>query len=206
MKFFLTPFLLLCIIVTATAQNKQVIRVDESSTVKGLDISASGFAYSIEDAVGRIEYYRNKRFRKHKRLGVTGRRYDAGSCWFDMAKMDNFRKEINEYLIKLDPKDKVSGFRFYYINYLKNDQHASQGLQDMNKSTKKIHSLLIVATHLVPKCGGCIEMIERDVIDQNQKIAALVVKLGGFQNEGTLCPPQPPKDCGGATLINILYP
>lgn len=148
------------------------------------------------DAEDMIKRYRNKRWKRMRRAGIFGKRYDAGSCWFDIKRVRKFEDEINAYLAaRPGRRSKVSGFRYYYVMYKKNDAHAPQVLRNSVKSTKKIHTLLIVATE-------DIEGVQTDIIDsQSKRVAALTVVL----NEGTLCPPLPLNECKGATLAKDYY-
>jgi hypothetical protein len=174
--------------ITVNAQNKN--RINKEDTVAGLDL-ADNLSYPYDDAIERIKLYKKHRYNRHRRAWPLGQRFDAGSCWFSMAKLDSFRHAINA---QLKGGDCVSGFRFYYMVYTKDDDHAPNGLKDM----KKVHSLLIVATHYVPVDG---HLVHKDIIDAKGKIAATIVSP--FQNEGTLCPPQ--KECGGAVIANAIY-
>lgn len=148
------------------------------------------------EAEDMIKRYRDKRWKRMRRAGIFGKRYDAGSCWFDIDRIRKFESDINAYLgARTDRPGKVSGFRYYYIMYKKNDPHAPLLLRESTHNTKKIHSLLIVATEDI---AG----VQTDVIDpQTKRVAALTVVL----NEGTLCPPLPPKECKGATLAKDYY-
>jgi hypothetical protein len=148
------------------------------------------------DAEAMIKRYRDKRWKRMRRAGIFGKRYDAGSCWFDIKRVRKFEDEINAYLAaRTDRPSKVSGFRYYYIMYKKNDPHAPARLRELVGSTKKIHSILIVATE-------DIDGVQTDVIDpRTKRVAALTVVL----NEGTLCPPLPLSECKGATLAKDYY-
>lgn len=78
--------------------------------------------------------------------------------------------------------------------YKENDPKAPPTLSN----PKKIHSLVIIATHKVIIKG--IEY-DFDIIDKNRNVAAFTVAV----NEGTLCPPQPADKCKGAIIANSVY-
>jgi hypothetical protein len=153
------------------------------------------FSMPKEEALELMKSYKTKRWKRHKRFGPVGRKYDAGSCWFDISKFNKFTMYINDRLEKSGNEGVVSGFRFYYITYgkKKKGDHVPDELAKLG-STKKIHSLLIVATQ---KKDG----VQTDIIIGN-KVAAFIAKI---ENEGTLCPPLPPEKCSGATLANEVY-
>ncbi len=150
-----------------------------------------------------VDRYRKKRWRRMRRVGPVGYRYDGGSAWFCIDKLREFEESVNRYL-QANSSDtskprKVSGFRFYYMMYKKNDPNAPTELKKyLGKRTKKIHSLLIVATELTTM--DC-ELVHTDIIDTStNKIVAMIM------NEGTLCPPLPLNQCKGATLARDVYP
>jgi hypothetical protein len=197
----LTFFLLVLLLSSKASYSQEKITIDSpDSKIKGLKLGAA-LSLSAKDAIDRIKLYKGKRYKRHKRMGLLGNKYDAGSCFFDMKKLDGFRKAINENLRVINGKDSVSGFRFYYMVYKKGDKHAPDELVNTVKKTKKIHSLLIVATHCVPS-GKENECVETDIIDEDSNIASLQAIV---QNEGVLCPPLPPKNCGGAIIANSIY-
>jgi hypothetical protein len=218
-KIIVMKSLLLCVLaffIFINTKAQEVRVTDADGHIDALDLSRSKYQYSFKSATDRINMYKNKRFDRHRRAGVVGERYDAGSCWFDLKKLEDFKKAINDLLDPMHTgKDVVSGFRFYYITYKRKDTLAPQALWDATDGkTKKIHTLLIVATHCVTKTGkdGKSYCLETDIVDRSQKLIAALVILqtrGGnttFENGGTLCPPEPASACGGASLINELYP
>lgn len=165
---------------------------NNNATKSADEMSLDGkFSLTKQEALELIKRYKNKRWKRQRRLGFAGRKYDAGSCWFDIKKLTAFQDYVTDRLDKRGGK--FSGFRFYYIAYGKNDDHAPEALARLG-STKKIHSLLIVATERIGT-------EDRDIIEGN-RVAAFVLKI---ENEGTLCPPLPASDCSGATLGNEVY-
>jgi hypothetical protein len=197
MKYYLLLLSLFSLTIGVYSQEKITIS-DQNSTVKGLKLD-KGLSQSFNDAIQRIKFYKRKRYNRLERFPVVGYEYDAGSCLFDIKKLDSFRREINKKLQMIDSKDSVSGFRFYYMAYKKNDDHVPKEFEGNISNSKKIHSLLIVATHCVYYRAEC---MQTDIIDEDLNIAAFVVD---FQNEGTLCPPLPPRYCGGAIIANTIY-
>ena len=183
-----------------------------TSVVKECNFDSS-HSLDIHDALELIKNYREKRWKRHKRMPLFAKKYDAGSCWFSIEKLHQFTNEVNEKLEEINkilkqtqdsvncpsPGKKITGFRFYYLVYKKKDCHAPDELKKGNRNTKKIHSLLIVATE---KRGT----YDTDIIYKD-RVAALIIspKDEEFQNEGTLCPPLPKERCQGATLARMVY-
>lgn len=193
--------LLLCLFIMTLSiavkgQDEKGFSINDSASRLQKAVFSPRTSIPFNDMKSRVRLYKNKRHSRHKRGWLVGKKYDAGSCWFDLKKINTFIAAINADLKQEDPSgnDTVSGLRFYYMVYRKADPLAPKNL----KSSKKVHSLAIVATHIVIVKGIRYEF---DIIDKESKVAALTVAI----NEGTLCPPQPPRDCKGAIIANSIY-
>lgn len=192
--------LLLCIVMPAfmegqvTNQNIKLTPTDSIMTAK------------TDEAVALTQNYRRKRFNRKRRFPLFGERYDSKSCWFSLEVMDSVVKAAHN-----STSAKISGIRFYYGLYDKNE-----------KKYKKEHTLVFVPTKDSVQTI-CAKGMPKDTVyhydlkdgksnkffvytlnrnedkqvtrDDTGKVATIA------QNHGDMCPPpSPPCKCKGNEL------
>lgn len=167
----------------------------DTISTAGIDKESDFVRYlTIREAQELIRNYKVKKWNWHRRW-MIGKRFDAGSCWFDITKFYQFIKIVNK---QLDSSGiKVSGFRLYYIAYGRKKNHVPTELTTAGINPRKMHSLLIVPTIYDRNTKRHVDYI----LNKDN-----VVAFKGIENQGTLCPPLPPEKCSGAILLQGIYP